>query len=174
MTHSPRCASVAWHRPPCIPSRMARAPCPARPALAPAAHSCLDAHPTRRRPIASSLRLPCSWLTAVSASPAPSPQRHWHLLAAPALAATSAHFLALLLLALPSLALATLRLGRRCRSFSPFSSSRTRSCAGGCRHTRWFHTIFQWRSEARAGSGRSARTPPSGPLGPATGLLARF
>jgi hypothetical protein len=33
---------------------------------------------------------------------------------------------------------------------------------GGCRHTRWFHTIFQWRSEARAGSGRSARTPPSG------------
>ena len=36
------------------------------------------------------------------------------------------------------------------------------SLPGGCRHTRLFHTIFQWRSEARAGSGRSARTPPSG------------
>jgi hypothetical protein len=43
-------------------------------------------------------------------------------------------------------------------------AARVRRCAraGGCRHTRWFHTIFQWRSEARAGSGRSARTPPSG------------
>ena len=58
----------------------------------------------------------------------PSPQRHRHLLAAPTLAATSTHFLALLLLALPSFARATLRLARRCRSSSSFSSSRTRSC----------------------------------------------
>ena len=58
----------------------------------------------------------------------PSPQRHRHLLAAPNLAAASTHFLALLLLALPSFARATMRLARRCRSFSSFSSSRTRSC----------------------------------------------
>ena len=91
VTHSPRCTAVAWHQLPCIPSRMPRAPCSARPALAPVAvaHSCLGARPTRRRPIASSLRLPCSWLTAVSV---PSPQRHWHLLAAPALAAAPTHF----------------------------------------------------------------------------------
>ena len=55
MTHSPRCAAVTWHQLPCIPSRMPRAPCSARPALAPVAHSCLGARPTRRRPIASSV-----------------------------------------------------------------------------------------------------------------------
>ena len=71
MTHSPRCAAVTWHQLPCIPSRMPRAPCSARPALAPVAHSCLGARPTRRRPIASSRRLPCGWLTTVSASQPP-------------------------------------------------------------------------------------------------------
>ena len=43
-----------------------------------------------------SLRLPCSWLHHLLG--VPSPQRHWHLLAASTLVATSTHFLALLLL----------------------------------------------------------------------------
>ena len=70
----------------------------------------------------------CVGVLALRCLGVPNPKRHRHLLAAPTLAAASTHFLALLLLALPFFARATLRLARRCRSFSSFSSSRTRSC----------------------------------------------
>jgi len=69
----------------------------------------------------------------------PGRQRHRHLLAAPLFAPAPTHFLALLLLALPSLARATLRLSRRCRSVSSFSSSHTRSCVKHGRKGLWFH-----------------------------------
>ena len=56
----------------------------------------------------------------------PSPQRHRHLLAAPTQAAASIHFLALMLLALPSFARATLRLASDTGIVLPLSPSRLR------------------------------------------------